>query len=294
VSTGGRGAGTSLASQGGLARDGRIVFAVNAGDDTVSALVATKHGLVLRDKISSHGDFPVSVTVRDGVGYVLNQHDDTISGFRYDRSGNLHSLRDSTRSLTPNPAGGTADAAQVSFTPDGRNLIVTEKAANRIETFTVTAGYAGRATPHASVGTTPYGFDFDRHGHAIVSEAVSGSTSSYRVRPFSAITPALANTQKAACWLVVAGKVGYVVNAASASISTYAIASDGSLSLLQAVAASTAAGPTDAAVTADGRYLVVRLRGGSVASWRIGPHGSLGYVGTATGSGVGPAGLIAD
>ena len=48
VATGGLGAGSSLASQGGLARDGRIVFVVNAGDDSVSALAATKHGLVLR------------------------------------------------------------------------------------------------------------------------------------------------------------------------------------------------------------------------------------------------------
>lgn len=295
VSTGGSGAGASLGSQGGLARDGRIVFAVNAGDDSVSALVATKHGLVLRDKISSRGDFPVSVTVRDGVGYVLNQHDDTISGFRYDRSGHVHSLRGSTRSLTPNPAGGTTNAAQVSFTPDGRNLVVTEKAANRIDTFKVTSGLAGKAVPHASAGTTPYGFDFDRRGHAIVSEAASGSASSYQVRPFAAITPALANTQQAACWLVVAGKVAYVVNAASASISTYAIAGDGSLSLLKAVAASTEAGPTDAAVTSDGRYLVVRLRSGSVASWRIGPKGALSYVGTsAAGTAVGPAGLVAD
>ena len=73
VPTGGRGAGAALGSQGGLARDGRIVFVVNAGDDTVSALVSTADGLVLRDTVPSSGDFPVSVTVRGGVGYVLNR-----------------------------------------------------------------------------------------------------------------------------------------------------------------------------------------------------------------------------
>src|SRR4051812_171124 len=70
VATGGAGAGSSLASQGGVTRDGRIMFVVNAGDDSVSTLVSTKHGLVLRDKVSSGGDRPVSVTVRNGVGYV--------------------------------------------------------------------------------------------------------------------------------------------------------------------------------------------------------------------------------
>ncbi len=294
VATGGLGTGASLASQGGLARDGRVVFVVNAGDDSVSALHSTGHGLVLRDTVGSGGDLPVSVTVRNGVGYVLNQGDGTISGFRYDRSGRLRSLPDSTRPLTPNPAGGTAAAAQISFTPNGRNLVVTEKAANTVDVFEVVAGYAGTATPHASAGTTPYGFDFDRSGHAIVSEAGSGSASSYRVQPFATITAALADTQQAACWLVVAGDVAYVVNAASTSISTYAIAGDGSLTLLEAVAATTEAGPTDAAVSPDGRQLSVRLRSGSVASWRIAHGGTLTYAGAAPGTAFGTAGLVAD
>ncbi|KQZ88368.1 hypothetical protein ASD62_02540 [Phycicoccus sp. Root563] len=294
VATGGLGAGASLHSQGGVARDGRILFVVNAGDGSVSALVSTRRGLVLRDRISSGGDFPVSVTVRDGVGYVLNQGDDTIRGFRYDADGDLHSLPGSTRSLTPNPAGGTTDAAQVSFTPDGHSLIVTEKAANRIETFRVVGGYAGDARPHASAGTTPYGFDFDRRGHLIVSEAATGSASSYRVRPLRPITSALADTQKAACWLVVAGDWAYVVNAASTSISAYRISHDGSLSLAAAVAATTGAGPTDAAVSSDGRTLSVRLGDGSVSSFRVGAQGGLTSTGTAAGTAYGTSGLSAD
>ncbi len=294
VSTGGLGAGTSLHSQGGVARDGRILFVVNAGDDTVSALAATGHGLVLRDRISTHGDFPVSVTVRDGIAYVLNQGSDTIHGFRYDASGHLSSLPGSTRTLTPNPAGGTTDAAQVSFTPDGRNLVVTEKATNTIDTFAVGGGYAGKAIPHASAGTTPYGFDFDRGGHAIVSEAATGSASSYRVRPFRTITAALGDTQKAACWLVVARDHAYVVNAASNSISSYRIAPNGSLTLESAVAATTAAGPTDAAVSPDQTSLSVRLGDGSVASYRIAQDGSLVPTGTAAATAYGTAGLAAD
>jgi 6-phosphogluconolactonase (cycloisomerase 2 family) len=294
IATGGLGAGASLHSQGGVARDGRLVFVVNAGDDSVSALASTRDGLVLRDRISTGGDFPVSVTVRDGVGYVLNQGNDTIHGFRYDDDGDLHSLPGSTRSLTANPAGGTTDAAQVSFTPDGRSLVVTEKAANRIETFRVVGGYAGNARPHLSAGTTPYGFDFDRRGHLIVSEAATGSASSYSVRPFGPITSALTDTQKAACWLVVAGDWAYVVNAASTSISSYHVSRDGSLTLAAAVAATTGAGPTDAAVSSDRRTLSVRLGDGSVSSFRIGSHGELTATGTAAGTAYGTSGLVAD
>jgi 6-phosphogluconolactonase len=296
VATGGLGAGTSLHSQGGVARDRHLLFVVNAGDDSVSALAVTAHGLELRDRISTRGDFPVSVTVKDGVGYVLNQGSDTIRGFRYDGAGHLHSLSGSTRSLTPNPAGGTTDAAQVSFAPDGSSLVVTEKASSMIDTFTVEGGYAGKATAHPSAGTTPYGFDFDRRGHAIVSEATTGSASSYRVRPFTPITEALSNTQQAACWLVVAGNHAYVVNAASSSISSYRVARDGTLTLVAAVAAHTAAGPTDAAVSPDQRTLSVRLGDGSVASLRIAHDGSLAPIGmtAATAAAFGTAGLAAD
>src|SRR5512133_706054 len=56
VATGGLGAGASLHSQGGLARDGHLVFVVNAGDDSVSALRVGATGLELRDTVASHGD----------------------------------------------------------------------------------------------------------------------------------------------------------------------------------------------------------------------------------------------
>jgi 6-phosphogluconolactonase (cycloisomerase 2 family) len=294
VPTGGLGAGASLHSQGGLARDGRLVFAVNAGDDSVSALSAGRRGLRLQDRVASRGDLPVSVTVHDGVGYVLNQGSDTITGFRYDDDGDLHRIHGSTRALTPNPTGGTRDAAQVAFTPDGRTLVVTERATNTIDTFAVSHGVAGTATPHASAGTTPYGFDFDHLGHLLVSEAASGSASSYRIRPFTTITGAVPDTQRAACWLVVAGDHAYVVNAASASVSSYAIGTDGSLSLQDAVAGTASAGATDAAVSPDQRTLAVRLADGSVETWRVEDGGALTPVGTAPGTAIGSAGLVAD
>jgi 6-phosphogluconolactonase (cycloisomerase 2 family) len=294
VPTGGLGAGASLHSQGGLARDGHLVFAVNAGDDTVSALYAGSGGLDLRDTVSTHGAFPVSVSVRNGVGYVLNQGSDTISAFRYDPDGRLSWITGSTRALTANPSGGTADAAQVSITPNGNDVVVTERATNSIDVFPVSQGLAGPPTPHASAGTTPYGFDFDRSGDLIVSEAATGSVSSYRLRPFTAVSGAVTDTQRAACWLVVSGSHAYVVNAASASVSSYTINPDGSLTLSQAVAATASAGATDAAVSPDHRTLAVRLANGSVATWQIGQDGSLAAAGTAPGSAIGSAGLVAD
>ena len=86
VATGGLGTGASLASQGAIVRDGRLLFVVNAGDNTISALVVKGSRVVLTDRIPSGGNRPVSITVRHGVGYVLNHDSDAVQGFVYDRS----------------------------------------------------------------------------------------------------------------------------------------------------------------------------------------------------------------
>lgn len=296
VATGGLGTGASLASQGAIVRDGRLLFVVNAGDNTISALVVKGSRVVLTDRIPSGGNRPVSITVRHGVGYVLNHDSDAVQGFVYDRSGDLRRLPGSTRSLTPTPVGGLTDAAQVQFSPNGRTLVVTERGSNAIDTFAVSHGFLGQASSHPSAGQVPYGFDFDRNGTLVVSEAATGSASSYDLSPgFRTLSGALADTQAAACWLVVSDDYAWVVNAASSSISSYRVNRDGSLSLVEAVAASTGAGPTDAAVTPDGRSLHVRMRDGSVSSFAIDEDGGLTSLGSAVAAASsGPAGLVAD
>ena len=297
VATGGKGAGASLHSQGGLVRSGNLVFVVNAGDNTVSTLAITGSGLKWRSTAPSGGTLPVSVTASGSFVYVLNQGSTTISGFRVNASGILKPLAGSTRSLRT--TGGTADAAQISFQPNGNHLYVTERANNAIEAFPVQGGYAGAATTTPSAGTTPYGFDFDNSNHALVSEA-SGSASSYRLgNQLTVVSGAVSDTQAAPCWLVSTpdGRWAYVINAASASVSSYAVGSDGTLTLVNAVAASTgaASGPTDATVAPNGRTLSVRLGSGAVASFAIAADGSLSSTGSASGvAAIGSSGLASD
>jgi 6-phosphogluconolactonase (cycloisomerase 2 family) len=298
VPTGGLGLGASLASQNALVRDGDLLFVVNAGDDTVSTLAITRRGLVKRDVEPSGGDRPVSVTVHHGVAYVLNQGSETISGLRVSHNGHLSALRHSTRSLSRSSAGASA-AAQVSFTPDGRNLVVTHKGDQTIDTFAVRGGYAGRAVPNRSAGPTPYGFDFDRRGNAVVSEAGPSAVSSYAVRfnRLRTISASVSDTQAAACWLVTTrdGRYAFTVNAASASISSYRIGADGRLRLLAAIAAGTDGGGTDAALSPDDKTLQVRLGNGSVASFAVARDGSLTSLQDTSGApSTGPAGLATD
>ena len=66
-----------LASQGSLAydREDGLLYAVNAGTNTVTVFTVPGDRLVRHQVISSGGSFPVSIAVRGHVVYVLNARD---------------------------------------------------------------------------------------------------------------------------------------------------------------------------------------------------------------------------
>src|SRR2546423_5336641 len=164
VATGGSGAGSSLGSQGALALsdDGRWLFAVNAGSNDVSAFRVTSGGLSLTSRVPSGGLRPISLTVHDELLYVLNAGGDgNISGFIVGAAGALTPIPGSTRPLS----GSAVGPAQVSFSPDGRWLIVTEKTTNRLDVYRVGAdGIASGGAVTASAGGQPFGFAFGHRG----------------------------------------------------------------------------------------------------------------------------------
>ena len=154
--------------------DGRRLFAVNPGSDSISSFRVSGHGLELIDTDPSGGDQPISLTVHDGLLYVLNAGGaGDITGHRISRHGDLSPLVGSTRPLS----GAGAGPAQVSFDPSGETLVVTEKNTNLIDTYEVDGdtGLASGPSPQASAGATPFGFAFDGRGHLIVSEAFGGA-----------------------------------------------------------------------------------------------------------------------
>lgn len=231
--TGGLGSGNGLGNQNAvvLSKDGRWLFAVNAGSNQVSVFAVRRTGLSLVDTVDSGGIRPVSVTVDRDVVYVLNAGSDDIAGFQMNRRGELTPLSGSVR-----PLSGTGTApAQIAFSPDGDLLVVTEKATNSIDVYVVGEdGLATGPSVHPSAGQTPFGFAFDRRGHLLVSEAAGGafeasSVTSYTVtgdgglQPISAAVP---TTETAACWVVITGngRYAYTTNAGSGSLAGYAVA----------------------------------------------------------------------
>ena len=266
----------------------RWLFAVNAGSSEFSAFEVTKSGLELVAEVDSGGVRPISLTVHKNFLYVLNAgNSGNISGFRIERDGSLSPLAGSTQPLSNGGAGASPGPAQIAFSSDGSALVVTEKTSNLIVTYQVVDGRAEPPVAHLSAGVTPFGFAFDRHNHAIVSEAASGSVSSYEINgnDFNVISPVVVNGQAAACWIAISqnGKFAYTTNAASGSISSYLIGADGFLTLLNATAGLTGVGssPVDMALSNKGQYLYV-LAGSAhtINLFQIGADGSLALAST--------------
>jgi 6-phosphogluconolactonase len=189
--------------------------------------------------------------------------------------------------------------AQIEFDPSGDVLVVTEKATNAIDTYTV--GRDGRASGpdvFASAGQTPFGFAFAGDDTLIVSEAFGGTASalsSYdadRDGGLATVTSSLfAGSQRASCWVVVTDddRVAFTTNTGSGTISSYAIGHDGRLSLLDDVAVQPGGAPIDAALSRGSRFLYVL----NAAQNRIGAY-SVGRDGTLeTLTGFGASGLPA-
>jgi 6-phosphogluconolactonase len=312
VATGGLGSGSGLGSQGALtaSRDGRWLFAVDAGSHQISTFAVRDGEIELRDVTDSGGERPISVTESDGIVYVLNAGGaQNVTGFYQGYDGALRPIPRSTRPLS----GGAADVgpAEVRLTPDGDALVVTEKATSRIDAYPLRFDAIPRHVAPivtASAGDTPFGFAFDPRGTLIVSDAFggaagSGAVSSYRVTSAgvaSLVTGPLATAQSAPCWVAVTpgGGFAYAANTASGTITGLRIGHGGALSSLGDGGATASTGadskPADLAFTRRGDLLFV-LEGGtsSLGAFRVAANGALEAAGVTPGLPAHAVGLVA-
>ncbi len=278
--TGGDGTGTGLASQGALALDrgGNRLLAVNAGSDTVSAFDMRPNGtLRLIGTASSGGTDPISVTSSGDLVEVLNAGSLNVAGLTL-HGHHLTALGGPGTSAAL--SAGATSPEQVSLSPDGRSLLVAEEGSNTIDTFSVSFdGRLGAAVTTASTGGGPYGFDFDRWGQAVFSDAGPSAVTTYDLNQDGTLAELsyLADGQAAACWLVVGpdGNHAYTANAGSGTISSYAISRSGKLSLVAAVATDPGGKPLDLAI-AGGTLFVADSLDGDIDSAGMGPGGTLG------------------
>ncbi len=175
-----------LASQGSLTYDAEngLLYAVNAGSDSVSVFAVSGDRLFLRQVVGSGGAFPVSVAVHHGLVYVLNAEEGgSVQGFQ-EAFGHLFAIPGSGRALGLDPTATPRfvnTPGQVTFSPDGSRLIVTTKAdGNDIDVFGVRAFGGLSPTPvvNPEPGAVPFAVTFDQAGNLLVSQAGTNAVSS--------------------------------------------------------------------------------------------------------------------
>jgi 6-phosphogluconolactonase (cycloisomerase 2 family) len=292
-----------LASQGSLAydREHGLLYAVNAGSNTVTVFSVFGDHLVRRQVVSSGGTFPVSIAFHGNLLYVLNARDGgSVQGFlrvgaalvrvpSWQRPLGLDSA------LTPE---FTHTPGQVAFTPDGTDLIITTKASgDSIDVFPVapSGGLPARPAVTADPGNVPFAVAFDAGGHLLVAEAGDNAIAAFAVHPGGTLTLAdrAPTGQQATCWITSNGSLLYASNAGSGTLSGYGDPGSGALRPLGTTTAG--AGTVDATFSRAGQYLYAETgANGIVDEFRVGPGGSLTEISSVTVPGaVGAEGIAA-
>ena len=290
-----------VASQGSLTYDrgSGLLYAVNAGSDTITTFAVRGDRLVRRQVLPSGGSFPVSITAHGNLVYVLNARaGGSIQG--YLRIGEvLVRIPAWHRGLGLDPTQTpefTSTPGQVVFTPDGSRLLVpTKGGTSSIDVFRV--GPSGPSAPTVTSlrGAVPFSVAFDAAGHVAVAEAGPNAVATFRLGRDGRLTEldSAPTGEAATCWIVSAGGTLYLSNAGSGTVSRFAVDRLGTLTGLGTTA--TDAGTVDAAASSDGSFLYVQAgAAGIVDAYRIGAGGSLTRVGSVTVPGaVGGEGIVA-
>ncbi len=290
-----------LASQGSLVSSGGLLYAVNAGSNTVTVFAVRGDRLVRIETIGSGGTFPVSVATHGALVYVLNARDGgSVQG--YVRVGDfLVRVPSWNRALgldaTQTPEF-TSTPGQVAFTPDGSKLIVTTKGnGSAIDVFAVNrlGGLSSQPVKNVEPGAVPFAVTFDAGGHLVVAEAGPSAVATFSIHPDGtlALVAQAATGQAATCWIAGTGASLFASNAGGNSLSGFRDVGTGSLAALGNTP--TDMGTVDAAITGDGHFLYVQTgKAGIVDAFSIGAGGALTAVGSVVVPGaVGGEGIVA-
>jgi len=300
-STHGNGTGSKLASQGAviLSEDGKWLLVVDAGSNQISVFCIKGNMPIFTDIESSHGTAPISLTIYGNLVYVLNNGSATIpsniAGFWLSKYGILTYIPGSNQ-----PLSGALNTSpeQIGFKPDGTVLVVTEKAANIIDTYTIDPnGVADAPVTTASNSPGPYGFAFNCNGYLVLSEAAANTMSSYYVSDLGTLrtlSGSLPDFGNAPCWVAITenGEFAYTTNAHGGTISGYTISSSGILNLFSSVAATVNIPALDLAFSTGSKFLYT-LNGNDTTGFQVHPDGSLSWVTTVTGLPASTTGLAA-
>lgn len=259
-----------LGSQNSLVYDetSRMLFAVNAGDNTLTAFDTGAFGFLrFRARVPSGGFIPVSLAVSGNFLYVLNAGGTgAVTTFEIGADGALSQAGSLDLGLPPSPTAPPFDQiaapGQVGVDALARHLIVTHAGGQEVLVASLDDDGIpqGPLVSTSTVGAGPFSFGVTRYGTLLVAEAASASVSAFDppsgTQPLVATANAIGTGQAATCWIVVhENGYAYVANTGSNTLSRYRYTRTGHLELEQAVAATAGAAPTDLTLTDNGDFL---------------------------------------
>ncbi|MFJ2676173.1 MULTISPECIES: lactonase family protein [unclassified Streptomyces] len=292
-----------LASQGSLTYDSqhKLLYAVNAGSNTVTVFSVDGDRLHRQQVIESGGVFPVSVTAHGDRVFVLNAREGgSIQGFRL-KEGKLHRVAAWHRALRLNTGAApefTHTPGQVAFTPEGSQLVVTTKlGGNSIEIFHLDREgvLSHKPVVDSKPGAQPFGLTFDAQNRLVVADGVEDALLTFRIHKDGRTTlvDAAPTGQQATCWVSRTGSHFFASNAGSNTVTRFLQNREARLERLGNTPTGT--GTVDSSITPDGRFLYVQTGGaGAVDAFRIHADGSLTKISTTkVPDGVGGEGIVA-
>ena len=271
--TGGNGSGGTvdpLGSQNSLllTQDYGFLLAVNSASGTISSFQVDGANLQLVDIESTGGSAPNAIAQWGDLVYVLNSAgNSSVVGFHL-VDGKLIRIPNAIGYLTTGLSGGSS----VTFTSDGKVLLVAERTTGKIDAFPVNAdGTLGTA----SVTSYPGIFDFAIAPSSGLLISVGGPNIGSSLVSDSATVTSLALTPifKGACWVVVTSS-DYVYGSTGGSnvIDGYSVNGSGVFTPIGTGGAGTAASGAllDLGLSDDGNFLYsINGGAGMINIWTI-------------------------
>ena len=276
TATGGRGGGDNaaidpLGSQGALQYDDatQMLFAVNAGDNTVTAFDTGVRGpgLQRRALVASGGYIPVSLAVSRNMLYVLNAGGTgSVATFQIGPHGDLQQVGALDLGLPPSatsiPFAQVPAPNQLIVDALARHLIIAHAGAQELLTVALNDDGipAGALVSTPTPGVAPFALQVTPFGSTLVAEAGSGSVSAFDPpvsgMPLTVTAAAVGTGQAATCWLVATDYgFAYSSNTGSDTLSLFGYSRTGKLELLDAVAATPGGAPIDLTLANHGGFL---------------------------------------
>lgn len=305
----GKGKCPNLDTQGEVetSANGKVLFVVNAGSNTVTSFQITKAGLVRASVAKSGGAFPLSLTTHGNLLYVLNANSANIQGFKFNAAGKLTPIKGANKALAQNVFPGLS--RDIAFDNTGKWLVVSKfgnpfapggpDPKNSIDVFKVAAnGKPSAPITSDSHVPLPFSINFDSGDRILLTDVgdptAKGFVETLRILPSGHLAPVqapISSDGNAPCWGVVT-RAGfwYVTNADAlgpngATVAIYKV-TNGHLTFKGTTPQIGETLKTDEALSKDQKYLYVlaptsnRAPGGShIDIYKIKSNGGLKLIG---------------